>query len=574
MGDHLKNLRMVFELLHRYQLRMNPLKYAFGVTSEKFLGFIVRHRGMEIDQAKVDAILKMPESRDIHELKSLQRKLAYLKRFISNLAERYQPFSLFMKKGVPFKWDQACSNAFESIKSYLMKPPAVKGQALADFLADHPIPDDWELTDELPDEDTMVIEVQPPWKMYFDGAAQRGGAGASVVFVTSQGEVLPYSFTLTQLCSNNVAEYQALILGLEMAVKINRLQLQVFGNSQLVINQFLENPRRRTEIRRRAPRFLYYKDTLYKRSFEGVLLRCLGEERALQALQEAHSGICGSHQSGPKLHFHIKRLGYYWPTMPSDAWGLDVVGPLPKSFGVHLYILTATDYFSKWAEVVALKEQRNSSMYNAAANGLAEALKKTLCNLLKKVISKSKRDWNDRMEEALWAYRMTHHTPTQATPYSLVYGVKAILPLECQIPTLRLAIQEGIIDEENARLRLAEFEALDEKRLEAQQSLECYQDRLSRAFNKRVRPRSFQVGDQVLAGLEREDMEAKKPRDSGTYNGVRAPIVACRGRGYVIHPVYSTLPASSSITATPRSQVAHYAPPQSSAPPARGAFSG
>ena len=63
----------------------------------------------------------------------------------------------------------------------------------------------------------------------------------------------------------------------------------------------LENPRRRTDIRRRAPRFLYYKDTLYRRSFEGVLLRCLGEKEAVQALQEAHSGVCGSHQSGAKL---------------------------------------------------------------------------------------------------------------------------------------------------------------------------------------------------------------------------------------------------------------------------------
>ncbi|XP_070022519.1 uncharacterized protein [Nicotiana sylvestris] len=85
----------------------------------------------------------------------------------------------------------------------------------------------------------MVIEVKPPWKMYFDGAAHHGGASAGVVFVTSQGEVLPYSFTLTQLCSNNVAEYQALILGLEMAVEMKRLQLKVFDDSQLVVNQLL-----------------------------------------------------------------------------------------------------------------------------------------------------------------------------------------------------------------------------------------------------------------------------------------------------------------------------------------------
>ncbi|KAL0366241.1 UNVERIFIED_CONTAM: hypothetical protein Sradi_3514200 [Sesamum radiatum] len=270
-------------------------------------------------------------------------------------------------------------------------------------------------------------------------------------------------------------------------------------------------------------------------------------------------------------------MGYYWPTMvkdcseyakkcescqlhanfihqppeplhptvaswPFDAWGLDVVGPItPKSSAGHIYILAATDYFSKWSEAVPLKEvkkenlgglhpcqhhlqiwspryiitdngrpfynksmdklctqfgfkQHNSSMYNAAANGLAEAFNKTLCNLLKKVVSKSKRDWHEKIGEALWAYRTTHRTATQATPYSLVYGVEAVLLLESQIPSLRIAIQEGLTVEDNARLRLEELEALDEKRLEAQQQLQCYQARMTRAFNKKVRPGHFKSG--------------------------------------------------------------------------------
>ncbi|KAM2170710.1 hypothetical protein ACFX1R_035878 [Malus domestica] len=137
-------------------------------------------------------------------------------------------------------------------------------------------------------------------------------------------------------------------------------------------------------------------------------------------------------------------------------------------------------------------------MYHAPANGLAESFNKTLCNLLKKVIGRIKRDWHERISEALWAYRTPHRTPTQATPYSLVYGVEAVLPLEIQIPSLRMAIQEGLTDEENAKLRLQKLEALDERRLEAQQHLECYQAWLSKAFNKKVRPRSFQTGDLVL----------------------------------------------------------------------------
>lgn len=57
--DHLYDLRIVFERLRRYDLKMNPLKCAFGVASGKFLGFVVRHRGIEIDPEKMKAILEM-----------------------------------------------------------------------------------------------------------------------------------------------------------------------------------------------------------------------------------------------------------------------------------------------------------------------------------------------------------------------------------------------------------------------------------------------------------------------------------------------------------------------------------
>ncbi|KAM1746767.1 hypothetical protein COP1_013316 [Malus domestica] len=105
---------------------MNPLKCAFGITSGKFLGFIVKHRGIEVDQSKIKAIQSMPKPRNLHALKSLQRRLAFIRRFISNLAGRCQPFSRLMKMDVPFIWDEACHNAFESIKKYLSSPPVLR----------------------------------------------------------------------------------------------------------------------------------------------------------------------------------------------------------------------------------------------------------------------------------------------------------------------------------------------------------------------------------------------------------------------------------------------------------------
>ena len=121
--DHLLDLRMVFDRLRRYQLKMNPLKCVFGFTYGKFLRFIIRHRGIEVDQSKIAAIRDMSELRNLQELRSLQGCLALIRWFISNLIGRCQPFNQLMKKNVPFVWNEACHNAFESIKKYLANPP-------------------------------------------------------------------------------------------------------------------------------------------------------------------------------------------------------------------------------------------------------------------------------------------------------------------------------------------------------------------------------------------------------------------------------------------------------------------
>ncbi|XP_062094067.1 uncharacterized protein LOC133800111 [Humulus lupulus] len=294
---------------------MNPLKCAFRVASGKFIGFIVRHRGIETDPAKIKAILEIPPSRNLHQLHGLQGRLAYIRRFISNLSGRCQPFSKLMQKNVSFIWDEACQNAFESIKKYLLHPPvlrapilgkslmlymtsldrsvrallaqnneegkevalyylmsktdplryilskpvlsgrlakwsmilsefeinfvpqkAIEGQALADFLAAHPISDNMELREDLPDEEVFTIETSS-WQLFFDGAARNSGAGAGIVFVTPSGGLIPYYFHILAICTNNVAEYEALIIGLEIALEMKVQSLEVFGDSLLIIKQ-------------------------------------------------------------------------------------------------------------------------------------------------------------------------------------------------------------------------------------------------------------------------------------------------------------------------------------------------
>ncbi|XP_028557315.1 uncharacterized protein LOC114581403 [Dendrobium catenatum] len=316
-GDHLRDLRIIFKRLRKFDLKMNPLKCAFGVSAGKFLGFIVRYRGIEIDPSMIKAIVDLKPLKSLTQLRSFQGKLTFLRRFISNLFGKCHPFSSLVKKDARFHWDESCQEAFESIKRYLMNPPvlsahipgrplilyttalneslgallaqeneegkenalyylnqsdlssqpivvlddpsdpfrlsstmrAVKGQALADFLADHTIPADSLLNDDPPDELILSVDEQesPTWEFYFDGASSvktlspnetptvRVGLGQ--IFVSLEGHALRYSYSLSEPHTNNEAEYEALVLGLELAIQMSLTRVKIFVDSQLIINQ-------------------------------------------------------------------------------------------------------------------------------------------------------------------------------------------------------------------------------------------------------------------------------------------------------------------------------------------------
>ena len=107
------------------------------------------------------------------------------------------------------KWDMLL--ALFDIKFVPQK--AVKGQVIADFLAAYPCPDNEELPNNMPDEEVMLVETKS-WQLYFYGVARNRGAGVGIVFVMPSGGLIPYSFSLLEICSNNVAKYEALIIAL------------------------------------------------------------------------------------------------------------------------------------------------------------------------------------------------------------------------------------------------------------------------------------------------------------------------------------------------------------------------
>ena len=101
---------------------------------------------------------------------------------------------------------------------------------------------------------------------------------------------------------------------------------------------------------------------------------------------------------------------------------------------------------------------------------------------------KASRDWSEKLPFALWAYRTSFRTFIGATPYSLVYGMEVVLPVEIEMGSLRVALKQQIPKADWAQAQFDQLNLLDERRLRVTDHVRAYQRKMARAFKKRVKP--------------------------------------------------------------------------------------
>ncbi|XP_031124271.1 uncharacterized protein LOC116026985 [Ipomoea triloba] len=632
MRDHASDLRRSFEIMRRNRLRLNPTKCTFAVQTGKFLGFMMPRRGIEPNPAKVKAIMDMRPPTTVREVQQLTGRLAALSRFLSKLAERAHPFFQTLKKTSAFAWTDECQRAFapivlsrpepgEELQIYLsasdraisavlcrtdpggvQRPvyyishalqglelrysrlekfsieytprPAIKGQALADFVVECSARDT--------SGTTTVEPILAEWEIATDGSSSKQGDGAGIVLTSSEGFKVYYALSLSFLPTNNEAEYETFIAGLCYARSLGARHVRIRTGSALVVGQVTgafeakgerlaryrdhtisimgsfdacvakhipraenadadmlsrllheaseyiskvarveelstacidvlpvapvdddvdewitdlrlyletgtlpENGQRARKVKLRAPRFQIVDNRLYRRSYGGPLMRCLSRFEAELVMTELHSGLCSAHQGGQALARRIMLI-------------VQLVTDNGKQF--------EGEYFQNFLATVGTRSIRSSVAY-LQGNGQVENANQTILEGLKKKLHSTGRSWADELPYILWSYRTTPREATKETPFALVYGTEARLPVEAWIPTSR----ERVYDENsNDSLMVTELDSLEERRDAAAQRIEEYQKKLKAYRDPKARPRYFQVGDYVL-----RERQASKPLEGG-----------------------------------------------------------
>ncbi|GKV17032.1 hypothetical protein SLEP1_g27588 [Rubroshorea leprosula] len=668
--DHLTDLEETFNNLRKNRMRLNPAKCIFGVESGKFLGFMVSKRGIEVNPEKIKVVAEMEPPKSVKDVQRLTGKVAALHRFILKSADKCLPFFkimrlaedgeiLYLYLGIS---DEAISSVlireegkqqkpvyyissvlhgakvryFIAEKAALAVKPecsgrlikwavelgefeltfqqrsAIRAQALVDFIV--------ECTSAHSD---SQFEVDS-WILYVDGASSNKGSGAGELLLGPDGYRSEHALKFNFDATNNMAEYEALLLGLQLATELKVEVIQIYSDSQLVVNQvnsvcevvdpvmikyaalvvelkskfqkfhlskipraeneqadslskfaldanqssklvFVEildepsflkprvlevstdpslsswtdpiisflrdgtvpaNKQEEMRLRKKASQYTLVNDVLYKRSFLLPLLCCLTPYEAEYALREVHEGVCGSHVGARTLTHKVLRQGYYWPNMYKDAiqfiqrcqqcqffahlihqpieelttlvapwpfaqWGLDLLGPFMKGVGGVTHLIVGVDYFTKWVEARALSSLTSKKVEDFVFSSI-------ICRygIPNQIVADNGTQFNcSSFRDFCSSYGIKLH-------FTSVYHPKS----NDMVESVNKCILKGSpisMKDEMDNCFGKTLVCLTKVREEARLRTLVYKQKIANFYNKRVRPRTFKVGDLVLkkAGL-------------------------------------------------------------------------
>nr|XP_009604437.1 uncharacterized protein LOC104099222 [Nicotiana tomentosiformis] len=159
---------------------------------------------------------------------------------------------------------------------------------------------------------------------------------------------------------------------------------------------------------------------------------------------------------GDLIHSPPSELHTMYAPWPFVAWGMDVIGPIElAAYNGHSHLMKEVCQQFKIMH-------RNSTSYRSKANGAVEVANKNIKKMLHKMVQVS-RQWQEKLPFALLGYHTTVRTSVGKTPYLLVYGTEAVIPMEVEIPSLRIVAEAKIDDDEWVKTRLEQLNLIDEK---------------------------------------------------------------------------------------------------------------
>ncbi|GJS70030.1 reverse transcriptase domain-containing protein [Tanacetum coccineum] len=388
------------------------------------------------------------------------------------------------------------------------------------------------------------------------------GSGVGLILTSPKDMEFTYALRFGFEATNNEAEYEELIIDMvqylekvlveELKEKlINKVEvleiIEEEGETWMTpIHDYItggilpaEADRARA-VKHKAQPYSVVNGILYKKSFLGPWLRCVGPLQANYVLREIHEGSYSMHADTRSVVSKALQIGYYWPTIHKDAreliWACKdchVNRPIPRNpqqklnpitslFGLPGEIILDNgkqfrdNPFKDWCEKLSI-HQRFASVKHPQTNGLVERANRSLGEEIKARLEAKSKDWMEEISHVLWAYRTMIKSSNGDTPFSLTYKTEAVIPTEIGMPTIRTAKVDVVRNDEALEVNL---DLLKERREQAAIREAKSKRKQEKYYNMKVRSTSFKPGDLVYRNNDASNAEKGGklgPKKEGPY---------------------------------------------------------
>ncbi|MCO5563501.1 hypothetical protein L7F22_017144 [Adiantum nelumboides] len=348
--------------------------------------------------------------------------------------------------------------------------------------------------------------------------------------------------------SNNEAEYATLKAGLEECKSMGIKRLMVKGDAQLIVRQVQGTWACKNS---KLLQWLHEVKLLMK-DFKVIQIQHISHQHNKEADNMANTQfevMVGA------IKFK-ETLFQGQETMEDILYFLEI-GPLPRTSTGKQYILTATDYMTRWTEAASVAriiatdvskfvldyicsrfgtpleilsdrglgfradlldallenlsiKHVHSTPYYPQCNGLVEKKNGVLCKIITKHVKDRQQDWDKHLTATLWAYRTYFKVSTQFTPYHLVYGEEALLPIEVELGSLRVLTKDTTSSKEKLEQRILDLQRLELVREAATDYYIAQANKKREQFNNKVKEKKLEEGMLVMRCDSKLDLSHSK----------------------------------------------------------------